>query len=189
MLVPGHTTFSRGRAAVSRGLRRFPTIFPGQELLPLSPVAIGTRLWVMTWWTMPLGRYFGFAGSLLLALLFLTDWYIPKPSAASDRAEVDRSIIRIHTMHRWPEAIVFDTSLPTITPPPAVMADVPVLRTPRDALALLPQTSPAAAAYRPATEAKPAVAMKRRTKTVRVATRGIASHRAAGPGNLFIAGW
>jgi hypothetical protein len=91
-------------------------------------------------------------------------------------------------MHRWPEAIVFDTGLPTITPPP-VVADVPVLRTPRDALALLPRTSPAAATYPPAAETKPAVAMKRRTKTVRVATRPIASNRAAGAGDLFIAGW
>jgi hypothetical protein len=138
---------------------------------------------------MPLGRYFGFAGSLLLALLFLADWYIPKQSAAADRADVDRSIIRIHTMHKWPEAIVFDTSLPTITSPPVITAEVPATRTPRDALALLPQaSSPAAAAFTPAAEAKP-VAMKRRSKTARAATRRIASYRAAGPGDLFVAGW
>src|ERR1700720_4278288 len=137
---------------------------------------------------MPLGRYFGFAGSLLLALLFLADWCIPKQSAAADRADVDRSIIRIHTMHKWPEAIVFDTSLPTISPPPVIAAEVPATRTPRDALALLPQASQAAGAYPWAVEAKP-VAMKRRTKTVRVATRPIASYRAAGPGDLFVAGW
>jgi hypothetical protein len=137
---------------------------------------------------MPLGRYFGFAGSLLLALLFLADWYIQKLSAEPDRADVDRSIIRIHTMHRWPEAIVFDTSIPTITPPP-VVADVPVPRTARDALALLPQTPAAAAAYRAATEARRAVAMKRLTRTVRVVTRPVVSDRAAGAGDLFIAGW
>ena len=137
---------------------------------------------------MPLGRYFGFAGSLLLALLFLADWSIPKQSAAADRADVDRSIIRIHTMHKWPEAIAFDTSLPTITPQPVIIADVPARRTPRDALALLPQASPAAAADPPVVEAKP-VAMKRRTKTVRVAKRRIGSYRAAGPGDLFVAGW
>ena len=137
---------------------------------------------------MPLGRYFGFAGSLLLALLFLADSYIPKPSAASDRADVDRSIIRIHTMHRWPEAIVFDTSLPTIIPPPVVMADVPVQRTPRDALALLPQASPPAAAYAPTAEPKPVV-MKRRSRNVRVVTGRIASYRATGPGDVFLPGW
>jgi hypothetical protein len=137
---------------------------------------------------MPLGRYFGFAGSLLLALLFLADWCIPKQSAAANRADVDRSIIRIRTMHKWPEAIVFDTSLPTITSPAVIAAEVPATRTPRDALALLPQTSPATAAYTPAAEAKP-VAMKRRTRTMRAATRRIVSYRAAGPGDLFVAGW
>jgi hypothetical protein len=137
---------------------------------------------------MPLGRYFGFAGSLLLALLFLADWYIPKLSAEPDRADVDRSIIRIHTLHKWPEAIAFDTSLPTVTPPPVIAAEAAVERTPRDALALLPQPSPPAAAYAPAAESKP-VAMKRRTKTVRVATRRIASYRAAGSGDVFLARW
>jgi hypothetical protein len=134
---------------------------------------------------MPLGRYFGFAGSLLLALLFLADWYIPKPSAASDRADVDRSIIRIHTLHRWPEAIVFDTSLAAISPLPVIATEVPATRTPRDALALLPQT---VVAYTPATEAKP-VAMKRRSKTLRAATRRIASYRSTGPGDVFLPGW
>jgi hypothetical protein len=137
---------------------------------------------------MPLGRYFGFAGSVLLALLFLADWYIPKLSAEPDRADLDRSIIRIHTMHRWPDAIVFDTSLPTITPPPVIAAEDSAKRTPRDALALLPQAAPPAAAYAAALEAK-SVAMKGRSKTARVATRRIASYRAAGPGDLFIAGW
>jgi hypothetical protein len=137
---------------------------------------------------MPLGRYFGFVGSLLLALLFLADWYIPKLSAEPDRADVDRSIIRIHTMHRWPEAIVFDTRLPTITPPPVITAEVSAKRTPHDALALLPQAPPPAATYAPVVEAKP-VAMKRRSKTARVATRRIASYRAAGSGDVFLAGW
>jgi hypothetical protein len=137
---------------------------------------------------MPLGRYFGFVGSLLLALLFLADWYIPKLSAEPDRADVDRSIIPIHTMHRWPEAIVFDTRLPTITPPPVITAEVSAKRTPHDALALLPQAPPPAATYAPVVEAKP-VAMKRRSKTARVATRRIASYRAAGSGDVFLAGW
>jgi len=121
-------------------------------------------------------------------LLFLADWYIPKLSAAPDRADVDRSIIRIHTMHRWPDAIVFDTSLPTITPPPVIAAEDPAKRTPRDALALLPQASPPAAAYAPVAEVKPA-AMKGRSKTARVATRRIASYPAAGSGDVFLAGW
>jgi hypothetical protein len=137
---------------------------------------------------MPLGRYFGFASSLLLALLFFADWYIPKLSAEPDRTDVDRSIIRLHTMHRWPEAIVFDTSLPTITPPPVIAAEVPARRAPRDALALLPQAPSFNAPHAPVLGAKPIV-MKRRAKTARVATRRIASYRATGSGDIFPAGW
>jgi hypothetical protein len=103
---------------------------------------------------MPLGRYFAFAGSLVIALLFLADWYIPRPSGASDGTDVERSIIRIQTMHRWPDAIVFDPSLATISPPSVIAAGFPAARAPRDALALLPQTLPAALASTPATEAK-----------------------------------
>lgn len=68
---------------------------------------------------MPLVRYFTVVGSLLLALLFLADWYFPKLIAAPATAGVDKSIIRLHSAHRWPEATVYDTSLPTIVPPPA----------------------------------------------------------------------
>ena len=138
---------------------------------------------------MPLGRYFVFSGSLLVALLFLADWYIPKPSAAPERAGVDKSIIRIHTKHRWPEALVFDTSLPTIVPPRVITADVPVQKTPRDALAFLPQPSPATSALPLGAEATH-IATKRRTKTVRaITTRRIASYRAVSVGDVLLPGW
>lgn len=67
---------------------------------------------------MPLARYFSFVGSLLLALLFLADWYFPKLIAPPATAGVDKTIIRLHSAHKWPEATIFDTSLPTIVPPP-----------------------------------------------------------------------
>jgi hypothetical protein len=136
---------------------------------------------------MPLGRYFAFMDSALLALLFLADWYMPDLSAAPSRTEVDKSIIRIHTMHKWPEAIVFDTSLPTIIPPPVIAAELPAKRPPRDALALLPQPAPSAAAAA-AVEPKPA-ATKRRSRTARVSTGRIASYRGPGSADLFVAGW
>src|ERR1700674_158932 len=94
---------------------------------------------------MPLGRYFTFMGGALLALLFFADWYLPELTAKPDRAGVDKSVIRIHTAHKWPEAIVFDTSLPTPAPPPLITAELPARPTARDALALLPQASPPAA--------------------------------------------
>jgi hypothetical protein len=71
---------------------------------------------------MPIGRYFICIGSVLLALLFLADWYYPA-SAAVARAEVDRSILRIKSDHKWPERIVIDTTLPTIVPPPVLAED------------------------------------------------------------------
>jgi hypothetical protein len=71
---------------------------------------------------MPLARYFAFVGGLLLALLFLADWYFPTPAAAPATTGVDKTIIRLHSAHRWPESIVFDTSLPTIVPPSALAA-------------------------------------------------------------------
>ena len=75
---------------------------------------------------MPLVRYFTVTSSLLLALLFLADWYFPKLVAPPATAGVDKTIIRLHSAHRWPEAVVFDTSLPTIVPPQAVTAQAVV---------------------------------------------------------------
>jgi len=116
---------------------------------------------------MPLGRYFAFIGSVLLALLFLTDWYLPQPAAMPARAAVDRSVIRLHSIHKWPERIVIDTSQPTIVPPPAKVADTlpasspPAARAPSEALALMA----------PAPTVAPAItrksAAKRRTRVVR----------------------
>lgn len=135
---------------------------------------------------MPLGRYFAFMGGALLALLFLADWYMPQLAAEPSRTGVDKSIIRIHTLHRWPEAIAFDTSVPTIVPPPVVAAELPAKRPPRDALALLPQPAAAPAA---AEEPKPA-AKKIRSKSARVTTRRrVPSYRGSGSPDLFAAGW
>jgi hypothetical protein len=84
---------------------------------------------------MPLARYFFFVGAALLALLFVTDAYLPKlPVVAATDAVADLSIIRIHSDRRWPERVVFDTSIPAIAPvqtaaavpvkAPAAVADV-----------------------------------------------------------------
>ena len=79
----------------------------------------------------PLGRYFFFVGSLLLALLFFADRYLPISSSQTfmREARVDKSIIRIKSAHRWPEKIVFDTTSPTIVPsvPALVLAEAPVI--------------------------------------------------------------
>jgi hypothetical protein len=120
---------------------------------------------------MPLGRYFAFIGSMLLALLFLADWYVPQPTAMPARADVDRTVIRLHSSHKWPERIVIDTSLPTIVPPAARVAEtLPVkppsaARTPGDAL---PMATPAEIAA-PAIARKPVP--RHRTRMVRAGGR------------------
>jgi hypothetical protein len=67
--------------------------------------------------TMPIGRYFLFAGSALLSLLYLADWYVPRLAAEPAHSEVDRTIIRIRSEHQWPIAVAIDTNVKPINPP------------------------------------------------------------------------
>jgi hypothetical protein len=73
---------------------------------------------------MPLARYFLFVGGVLLALLFVSHAVLPNIPPA-DRADtgVDKSTIRIHSDRKWPERVVYDTSIPTIVPAPIAQAD------------------------------------------------------------------
>jgi hypothetical protein len=74
-------------------------------------------------------RYFLYAGSALLALLFLVNWYTPAaPTTTADQAQqasLDKEILRIRSAQKWPQKIVFDTNIPSIVPPPALVASVP----------------------------------------------------------------
>jgi hypothetical protein len=96
---------------------------------------------------MPLARYFFYVGGVLLALPFVLDAYFPKAPVA-ERANANLPVIRIHSERRWPERIVFDTSLPTIIPPriasdessiqsPPAATDVSVKEREREAFALM----------------------------------------------------
>lgn len=70
----------------------------------------------------PLARYLFYVGGVLLALLFIADAYLPRlPDAHS--ADSVSYVIRIHSDRKWPERIVYDTSLPTITPPQIANAE------------------------------------------------------------------
>ena len=71
---------------------------------------------------MPLARYFFLVGGVLLALVFISDFYLPKAPVAERAAEMDRQVIRIHSDRKWPERVVFDTSVPTVTPAPQALA-------------------------------------------------------------------
>lgn len=61
---------------------------------------------------MPLARYFLYVGAVLLALLFVADAYLPK-FPATEKAHANLPLIRIHSDRKWPQRIVYDTSLPT----------------------------------------------------------------------------
>ncbi|MEI9925338.1 MAG: hypothetical protein WDN50_19330 [Bradyrhizobium sp.] len=60
-------------------------------------------------------------------LLFAVDAYLPKLPAADNahtaaNAASDISVIRIHSVQKWPARVEFDTSLPTIMPAAPVLA-------------------------------------------------------------------
>jgi hypothetical protein len=94
---------------------------------------------------MPLARYFLYVSGVLIALLFIADAYLPKlPDAV--RADNDLPLVRIHSDRKWPERVVFDTSVATVTPAqpakteasvqaPATVADAPATARMREAFA------------------------------------------------------
>jgi hypothetical protein len=76
---------------------------------------------------MPLARYFFFVGAALLALLFVADASLPRLAVAdATNVAADLSIIRIQSKQKWPERVVFDTSIPVISPVQTAAAVVPV---------------------------------------------------------------
>jgi hypothetical protein len=67
---------------------------------------------------MPLFQYFGWVGSFLLAALFAANWCCSAPISRAPRSDFPRDQkinIRIHTDHKWPERVVFDTTRSTLT--------------------------------------------------------------------------
>ena len=76
---------------------------------------------------MPVARYFMYVGGVLLALLFISDAFLPK-LAVADRTDTATELpaIRIHSDRKWPERVVMDTSTPTIVPAQTVKAEAVV---------------------------------------------------------------
>ena len=69
---------------------------------------------------MPLLRYFGFVGTALLTLLLVSHWLLPESTAEPVRRNIDKTFIRISSIEKLPEKVVFDTSLPYVAQPPSV---------------------------------------------------------------------
>ena len=96
---------------------------------------------------MPLARYFLYVGGVLLTLVFILDACLTE-LPVMERAHVNSPIIRIHSERKWPERIVFDSTLPTIVPAQtanvedhvpslATVTDVAVKERGREAFALM----------------------------------------------------
>jgi hypothetical protein len=131
----------------------------------------------------PLIRYFVFVGSLLLAMMFMAEKYWSDSSSRSfaREARVDKSIIRIQSAHRWPEAIAFDTSQPTIVPPPLpLLANGSIAQPPREAFAQL--NEPVKQVSKPSAPPKAKRKLARRAPATRVAAYPEAPQ-------TFYAGW
>ena len=64
---------------------------------------------------MPVARYFLFVGGMLLALLFALDASAPQQMAVAGNApSINKTVVRIRSDQKFPERVVYDTSLPTI---------------------------------------------------------------------------
>src|SRR5689334_15747322 len=78
---------------------------------------------------MPLLRYFGFVGTALLTLLWVSHWLLPGSVAEPVRNDIDRTFIRISSIEKLPERVVFDTSVPYVAPAPNVAPPATVAAT------------------------------------------------------------
>ncbi|MBR0874703.1 hypothetical protein JQ633_30390 [Bradyrhizobium tropiciagri] len=135
---------------------------------------------------MPLLRYFIFTAGVLLSLLFLLDWYLPAASVTEARSDIDHSVIRIHSRHKWPEAIRMDTSAPLVTAavpaPIAVAAEASAPRTPPAKLTEIhePQAALRKGPERHARRAKPTRQARREARprpAMREVGQRVASYR------------
>src|SRR5262245_56189140 len=127
---------------------------------------------------MLLVRYVLFTSGMLLALLFWTDWYFPKSADAGTSADVDRTVIRIHSSRRWPTAVSFDTSapMPRATPDAMAEAEIPAA----------PATSPRQVyAYDPPPAARAPEKVRRTRPVSKLSSHQTRRHLASSQFNWF----
>jgi hypothetical protein len=128
---------------------------------------------------MPVVRYFFFVGGALLALLFISNAYLPKPPDVAT-ADADLPVIRIHSDRKWPERVVFDTSRPTIVPMQTANTDagVPAGTTVAD---LSAKTSRAFAQLQPPAPTRAQASVPAKPEPKLQPKRKVAKRRAAPP--------
>ena len=119
---------------------------------------------------MPVARYFLFVGGVLLALLLAIDALVPQEAIVASQAarSVNKAVVRIRSDQKLPERVVYDTSLPTIVPPPAMTAQVtaPVVAPPAPATAQA-RVRETFAQYLPAEAKKPEPQVQRKRKVAK----------------------
>ena len=113
---------------------------------------------------MPLAHYFLYVGGVLLTLLFAVDSYLQKPPSA-ERADFHLPIIHIHSDQKWPERVVYNTSIPTIIPagPANALANIPAAETVTE----MPKAQEAFAQLRRSDANKRELKLQRKTKIAR----------------------
>ena len=108
---------------------------------------------------MPIARYFFFVGGVLLALLFGVDAFAPNQPVVSSIAAVaapqTNPTLKIRSERKWPEAVVYDTSLPTIVPPKVEIAAAAVVPAPVAEMPATARVRESFAQFRPADDPKP----------------------------------
>jgi hypothetical protein len=135
---------------------------------------------------MPVLRYFVFVGGALLALLFAVDAFSSKaPDVAVAEASVtpENPTLRIRSDRKWPDRIVFDTSVPTVAPPAQIAAsEVSPPPAAAGEFTAKARVRESFAQFRPADESKPEAKPQPQPK------RKVARHRApSSPQVAFVA--
>jgi hypothetical protein len=121
---------------------------------------------------MPVLRYFVFVGGALLALLFTVDAFSPKTAdvaVAAASAIPENPTLRIRSDRKWPERIVFDTSMPAVAPPAQIAASEVSAPPPPAAgeFTAKARVRESFAQFRPADESKPEVKPQPKRKIAR----------------------
>lgn len=122
---------------------------------------------------MPIARYFLFVGGVLLALLFGVDAFVskePVSSIAAVAAPEANPTLRIRSDRKWPERVVYDTSIPTIVPPKVEMAAAAVVPAPVAEVPPKARVRESFAQFRPADEPKPEAKPLPKRKIAKVRT-------------------
>jgi hypothetical protein len=118
---------------------------------------------------MPIARYFFYVGGVLLALLFAADAFVPKEpvgSAIASATTTENPTLRIRSDRKWPEPVVYDTSLPTIVPPKVeIAAAVPPPAAEASAKSRVRESF---AQFKPADDAKPEAKPRPKRKVAKV---------------------